>query len=216
MPDDESESIAESLLHTVADGGAVDAFANFGEVAIDSLLDEGVVRDVPIVGTLVGLARTGLAVRDRLFLRKVWRFMIEQRSFSARERGEFKQKLVEDPEHRKKVGETLFVLLDRLDDLAKSTLVGRAFAAYLRGDVDFLNFQRLAKAIDRVILIEDLNELSGWADDLIGQLPSAVGLSLQGAGLVEPRSVPNAPYAGGMMEYQKTSLGTKMVEVVLR
>ena len=62
-----SDSLEEALTHP----GLQDSAAALAEIALDSLLDPGLVKDVPIVGTFVALTRATLAIRDRLFLKSL-------------------------------------------------------------------------------------------------------------------------------------------------
>ena len=48
---------------------------------------------------------------------------------------------------RRRVGEALLLLLDRLDDMGKPELVARVFRALIRGQVDRPTFQLMGSAI---------------------------------------------------------------------
>ena len=55
------ETLNDSSLHNVASGLA--------EAFTDSLLDDGLLKDIPIFGTIVGLGKTTLKITDLLFLK---------------------------------------------------------------------------------------------------------------------------------------------------
>jgi len=40
------------------------------EVGLDQLLEEGVFKDIPIVGSAIGLVKAGRTIRDQLFEKK--------------------------------------------------------------------------------------------------------------------------------------------------
>jgi hypothetical protein len=64
-----------------------------------------------------------------------------------------------DSKKATKLGETLVLLLDRLDDMEKPHMVAQVFAAFVRGKITFEVFRRLAAAIDLGSL-EDLKEFA--------------------------------------------------------
>lgn len=82
---------------------------------MDSVLSEGVLRELPIVGTMVKLAKTRQRIAEELFLRKLLRFLCELRSVSAEERAELLAKYPDGSEQQRDLGENLLLALDRLD-----------------------------------------------------------------------------------------------------
>jgi hypothetical protein len=146
-----NSSLEESVVQSVALTDLRDAVADIAEVGLDQLLVEGPARDVPVLGTLLRLGSTFGAVRDHLFARKVAKFLLRVSEVRERERVAFVQALA-DTRQRRRVGEVLVLLLDRLDDMEKPDLLGLLFQAYLRGDVDLACFQRLSSALDKLSL----------------------------------------------------------------
>jgi len=57
------------------DHGLQDSTAALAEVVLDSTLDSGVLKDIPIIGTALALTRATLVIRDRLFLNKLLHFL---------------------------------------------------------------------------------------------------------------------------------------------
>ena len=215
MPLDEIESVGDALITACTDP-ALDALAGLSETTLDAVLSDGVLRDLPIAGTLLALGRAGRAFRDQLLARKIFRFLREVgRTTTAADREKFKRKIEEDRSYRRRVAHTLVVILDRLDEEVKADLFARVYLALLAGKVDRVEFERLARAIDRVVLASDLAALSGWATEHVGKLPTAVGLSLQGAGLAEVCSIPTVPHPDAATDFQKTALGALMERAVL-
>lgn len=54
-----------------------DSIMNLTELGIDSLLDDGLLKDVPIVGLLVGVKNTAQNIHDRNLLRQTLKFIQE-------------------------------------------------------------------------------------------------------------------------------------------
>src|SRR5262245_2743357 len=101
----EGSDPAESLIGAVADQNAIDVAADVAEIALDSFLSESVLREIPILGTLVGLSRAGIGIRDRLFARKIAQFLKEIGEVPSETREAFVTRLDQDPGFRRKVGE---------------------------------------------------------------------------------------------------------------
>jgi len=192
------------LIGSIVNPSAIDAATSLAEVGIDALLDDGLLRDVPIVGTLVSLGRAGIALRDRIFAKKVARFLLQLCEVPEEERRRFHDELNRNPKRSRALGETLIVLLDRIDDFEKAQLLAKAFVALLRNKIVEADFHRLCRAIDRVVLAADMRGLADWAG-AVEKIPQEVGASLSAAGLVELNS--DTPYVGGARDYRKTRIG---------
>jgi hypothetical protein len=87
MPDrTENDRPGPAIIRTVAGRELGDVVFDLAEVALDSLLDEGVLKDLPTVGILAKLARAQQSIAEKLFLRKLLRFLAELQSVSPEER----------------------------------------------------------------------------------------------------------------------------------
>ena len=64
----------------------------------------------------------------------------------------------DNPSYQRQVGENLIMLLDRLDDLEKPSMISKVFKAYLNGNINYHQFLRFAAVIDK-ILVKDLQNL---------------------------------------------------------
>lgn len=151
-------NIEKALLKSIGLNDLANVIGDSAEAAIDAALSGGLLKEIPVIASLVGLAKTGLAIRDRIFLKKLLRFLRTAAEVPDDERDAFIDKISTDEPFRRKVGETLIVVLDRLDHLDKAELVARVFNGYVQGAVDFPAFERLATAIDRAFM-EDLTSL---------------------------------------------------------
>jgi len=76
-------------------------------------------------------------------------------------RDKFRVKMEADPAFRRKVGENLILLLERHDHFDKSSLLGKVFAKYISGEIDYDFFLRIATSVDR-LPINDLRRLPSY------------------------------------------------------
>jgi hypothetical protein len=109
-----------------------------------------------------------------------------------------------ESEDAKKTGETLLLVIERLNDMQKPTWLAKVFAAYLAGEVRASDLRRLAAAID-----------TAFGDDLIELITSPERLpdnyvpckmSFAASGLTEISSIGDVP-ANSRPGYLVSELG---------
>ena len=112
-----------------------DTVADLFEATGDQLLQEGILRDVPLIGTVVGIARVVGTISDRIFLLKVKKFIFSLSKLSDVEKDDFSEQMDKDEKLRSKVGETVVLLLDRSDDLEKVEILAKIFSVYIKNRI---------------------------------------------------------------------------------
>ncbi len=225
----ENSNLSISLVDSIGQSNLSEVAAEAGDVILDSLLEDGVLKDVPVFGWLFKAYNAGQSISDRLFMRKVAAFLYGVGDAPAEKREEFQREVAEDDKYRRKVGENLLLLIDRHERLEKSALLGRMFASHVKGDLTHELFLRLAAALDRAIT-EDLQGLqrSGMYDEyeghyLLHMLDEHVKEGLNRCGLVgieshlETREIQRSlerDYSGVRMrvDYRLSDLGKLFVE----
>ena len=156
-----NDNLGSSLVESVSRAGVSDIAAGAAEIALDSILDEGLLEEVPVFGWLKKSYNVVGTVRDRIFLKKVANFLAGTRNISEEDRNKFLRMMSDDPIFSKKVGESLVLLLERQEDFEKATILGRAFSRYIRGEIEYDVFLKLAKAIE-LALIGELRNLADY------------------------------------------------------
>lgn len=211
----EDRDLDESLVASIQLPDLGDAIADLGEVALDSVLTEGPARDIPVIGTLIRLAKTVGVVRDFVFFRKVTRFLARLGEVPAAERDAFVRNL-ETKQERQRVGETLVLLLDRLDDMDKPDMLARLFAAHVSGKYDFTMFRKLATALDRLSLpaLPELRRFYGPESEGLTFITGGDQLTeLAAAGLIAFQFHPTSyGMTGG--SFVETELGRLFLKVI--
>jgi hypothetical protein len=122
---------------------------DLGEVAIDAVLDKGILKDVPLLGSVVNIAKAAASVRDRLLLRKIQAFLSPCSILTDVERAGFHERMQAEAEFKSRVEQILVLHLDRCDDFKKAEIMGAVFIGLVRGHIDLDTFYRLAYCIDR-------------------------------------------------------------------
>ncbi|PZU80009.1 MAG: hypothetical protein DI528_22925, partial [Shinella sp.] len=119
------DRVSTDLVKSLGHDELADLGATIGDIALDSVITSGALDGVPVVGTLVNIARSGAAIRDLMFQRKVIAFLTSFANESdPASRKEFVRK-IEEQDDGQRFGEIILLLLERMDDLSKPAIVGR-------------------------------------------------------------------------------------------
>jgi hypothetical protein len=180
MPEKRSTATEREIMNE----DLVEVAIALSEVALDALTDNEIIKDIPIIGIFVRLARATMSISDRIFAKKVERFISVIDSIPRDKRDQFHARLETQPDLRRKAGEVLVLTLDRVEDLQKAAITGKLFSHFITGDIPFDTLRRLLVGVDRAF-IDDLLSFPEWA--LQGRFADGFDpQSLDGTGLVEP------------------------------
>ena len=158
----ELHNLPDKLVDSVYSSDLDDIAFELSEIGLDQFLDKDFIKELPVVGVIARIFKDSLDMRHRIFLAKVARFLFRLKDVTKEQNKAFEAKIRNDPNLKKKVGQTLVLILERLDGLEKPDMVGKCFACYLSNIITFSQFRRLASAID-LAFIDDLNALLGTA-----------------------------------------------------
>jgi len=147
-------SMQVSLEKTIGRSDLSSLARDLDEVALDTLLEPGVLRDIPILGALAKGANVVFSVRDWLFLRKLSKVLLCLDSVPLATRNEFSERLNSDPNFRQRLMDGMILLIERLDDMEKADLFGKIFSAYVSSLIAYDDFRILGYALDRVYLTD--------------------------------------------------------------
>lgn len=205
--DEKKSSSGRALVRTVAGNQLSDAIFDLAEVALDQNLAEGVLKDVPIVGALVKLARTGQSVSEELFLRKLTRFLADLNAVPVEVREKLLEQYPDTSEEQRVLGENLLLALERLDDIKKPAILARFFSAYIRSKIDYLTFTRLARALEKfnIELLPNLRWFYTRREPAV-ETPEEIIHELSLAGLVTV-GLEGSGTIGGSASYRYSELG---------
>jgi hypothetical protein len=129
------------------------------EVGLDQLLKEGVFREIPLLGSAVGVVKIYIHAKDWLLQRNLSRFRYHLQNIPEDKKQRFMNRLREDNTFRQRVGENLLLLLNRVNDIRKPELMANVFKAFVEGIIDDVTYQKLSTAVDR-IRVHDLPGLT--------------------------------------------------------
>lgn len=150
-----SGSFGESLKENT-----VDIAIDYMEMGLDSVMEDGLLKDVPIVSTVVALYKVGNSFKERHNLKKLYIFIdeINKRIVNKERLNEYKEKFQANDKYRNKEIEYLLVLIDRYINYDKPQMLAKLYLAYLDGIIIWEELTMYAEVIDR-FLITDCNML---------------------------------------------------------
>ena len=181
QPDE--DDLGLSLIETLGSTDLSSVTEDLVEIALDSLLQDGILKDIPVVNTIIGISKSAVSIRDKLLTRKILYFLQGLNEITVEEREKFLKDMDANPKHQRKVGENLIMLLDRLDDLNKPAMIAKLFRSYLRDEITYNEFLWLSSVIDRaymndlVGLLEQMSQTSIYGIDLYLERLYYLGLS---------------------------------------
>src|SRR6266496_2194250 len=153
----EIKTISNSLEETIKDTDLQDVTIDLAETLADTLLNDGIIKDIPILATIIGLGKTGLNIKDRLFLKKIIYFISELKNIPAEKRNELITKIDSSGKYRIKVGEKLLYIIDKCEDHTTSQYVAILFSAFLNEEINYPDFLRGSTIIQK-LLVQDLEQ----------------------------------------------------------
>jgi hypothetical protein len=154
----QESDLGVSIVKSAFNPEVKDILIDYSEIGLGNFLDEDVLREMPILKTIIACRKTWTAIHDQLFLKKVLDFMRACPKFTEAEKENFIKEQLSDAKKARKLGDSLVLILDRLDDFEKPEMLAKVFAMYVRGKTSFEEFRQLAAAID-IGFIEDLKGL---------------------------------------------------------
>lgn len=202
------EEIESSLSETLKNSDLKSIAGDFGEIAIDSLLEDGVLKDIPVIGALQGIYSASRSVSNYLFSKKLIKFISALSELTSQERADVIKKLESNDGYFKKVGETLVLLIERMDDMQKPEMLAIAFRSLAKNKIDIDQFKRLTHAIDRLQVyyipyLKAFYNREAVPDEL---LPSLFGAGLVGLDV----GIDDIP-----TEFGRNKLGKLFIDVIL-
>ena len=151
------------------DNPLVSIGVDLSEAVVDSILEDGLLKEVPVIGTMVNVARSIRGVRERILLNKIRAFLTVGSSLNEDERRSFAEQMESDRAAASRIHAQLVIYLDRYDSLSKAEILGVLFAALARGEIPPDVFHRLAYRLDNCFA-DDLSRLEEFCKDPEGQV----------------------------------------------
>lgn len=220
----EDKSLSISFADSLTDD-AISCISDYAEIGLDAIMDDGILKDIPIVSTAIAVYKIGSSIKERYNIKKLLVFLNELNKGipRGRKRQEYQQKFQSDEKFRNREIEYLLVLIDRYISYDKPRMLANLYLAYLEGVINWETLTVYAEIIDR-FLPGDFQELQrGSRYDLHYLKASDALIRLVSMGLLVEHSkgisVNNT--CGSLnfpdleqKDYELTTFGSKLIEIL--
>lgn len=131
----------------------IGCISNIAEVGLDSIMEDGTLKELPIVSTVAALYKIGNSIKDRHNLKKLALFLdeINQGIADDQKREEYVKKFKDNEKFRNQEIEYLLILIDRYVGYDKPRLLAKLYLAYLNEDINWDTFAEFSEIIDRLM-----------------------------------------------------------------
>jgi hypothetical protein len=173
------------------------------ETGLDSILSTGLMRDIPIINTFASLIKAGMQISDRVFAKKIIKFLHKLAELPENDRRKMVDRLNSEEEYRNRVGERLIEILDRVESHRKPEIIAKIFCAYVQNKIAFSMLRKFIFSVERIPYyeIENLREFQHKCSEKAQDISNYIDVDLLvSSGFASPIS------AWDGMQYKPTKL----------
>lgn len=152
--DKESDDIVSSFKKTVISDELSKISENASEIAIDAILHDGLLKDIPVIGTTIALYKVGKTLTARQQIKKLFKFLFYLNEVSQADRIKFLGNFEDDKKSKSELFERTLFILERLDDERKAEIIGRLFKNLILEKIKAIDYLRLSLIVDRTYLTD--------------------------------------------------------------
>ena len=154
------DKLVPAFVTTLFDPTLSDACSDMAELGIDSLLDDGVFKSIPVVSLLIGVGKTAQNIHDRNLLKQTIKFIntFNEKSISQEKINKYRKKIQSKPKYAEEELGRVIILLNSNVELKKSELLGKFYRAYVDETIDWDTFCELSDITSR-LFVSDLQLL---------------------------------------------------------
>jgi len=163
MKDDnleKTQQLSISLTETIKSSELTKVSGELMEIGIDSILKNGLLKDIPVINVLSGIWNTGVAIKDYRFSKKLLLFLHESSKLPLEKRLKLIEDL-EDNEFQKEAGEKLIAIIDNIETSSKAILIGKLLNLFGQEIITKDEFWRVSFIIEK-LPTRDILALKGW------------------------------------------------------
>ena len=205
------DSLTENLFDTVAD---------LTEVGLDAVMDEGLLKEIPLLSTVAGIYKIGHTIKERHTIKQLALFVTELNKGCADEgkRKQLLEKLNSNTQKSKQEIEYILVVLDGYLEYEKPRMLAKLYVAYLEETITWATFAEYSSMMNQ--LIPGDKELLKINHHVRKQSQCRDLLRLTALGLMYEQNTPlfpdkdNNTIKDDETSYTITAFGRKFIDIV--
>ena len=147
--EESKESLTDKLSKEIVNT-SIDTSIDYAELTIDEILTSDTLKEIPIVKTLVSIAKIGINIKERFFVKKLLTFLRELhlQNIDTQKLEDFKGKFENEPKFRTKVTEQIMIYNDAFLNIEKSKILAKLFKSHIEGNFDWEYFNYLSVCLN--------------------------------------------------------------------
>lgn len=120
---------------------------SYGELVLDGIMSDGILKNVPLIGTIIGVIKFGNSINQHLTAKKIYKFIFELHKISKEKRIRKVNEINSSKKYQSNVGETVFEILEKIESDGKPEIIGKIFAAVIEDEIDYETFLKAAHIV---------------------------------------------------------------------
>ncbi len=155
MEERENKVLANAFCNSLTED-AIGCLGDYVELGLDSVLEDGVFKDIPIVSTVISIFKVGNSIRERQSIKKLIVFLNEiyAGASNTEKLEKYKEKFNSKDKFQNQQIEYLLILIDRYISYDKPKMLAKLYMAYLDGVIIWDELTMYAEVIDRFLIID--------------------------------------------------------------
>ncbi|MCL2097601.1 MAG: hypothetical protein FWH23_02425 [Bacteroidales bacterium] len=131
---------------------SIDLGTDYAEIFIDDLMDNGLLKEIPIVKSVVGTIKAGISINQFWFAKKILTFIREFNlgNVDNKQRIKFQQKINTNDKFRKKVVEQIMIFIDKHMEINKTKISAKLFQAFVEENLTYEEFVSTNICLDKL------------------------------------------------------------------
>ena len=148
------------LIESVKSDSFKDLSIDIFEATMDSFLNEGLYKEVPIVSTIINMYNGIISIPDKLFIAKILGFLQGVRDINYDEREEIINKIFNSEDDKQRYGKKILYILESCEDDEIAKNIGVLFTRLLKEEITREEFFEIASILKKI----DQNKLDLFLD----------------------------------------------------
>ncbi|MCQ2026633.1 hypothetical protein [Clostridium butyricum] len=154
------QEIIKPFRESLFDKNLTDIGIDMLEVGIDNLLQEGLAKNIPIVGSIVKVGQFVYNIYDRNLLKQTLVFIrhFNNNTIDSEKVKKYKESLERDSSKAEKELGRVLIILNKTIDLEKTNILAKLYLAYVDEKIMWKDFCEFSEIIDR-LFVNDIDIL---------------------------------------------------------
>lgn len=125
-----------------------DLLADNSEAILDSLMENEVIKEIPILGSSLKIIRGIQSLRDRAYLNKIKLFLEKIGEINDDQKKIIINDSKKNEKSRTKFGDAIFTTIEQSDSTVKVEYIAVAFEAYINGEINESDLRLICHVIN--------------------------------------------------------------------